>query len=42
MKYYVAEDVFVGITLRDYAFHVSDFVEWNVGYRIGNKYRYRR
>ena len=36
LKYYVADDVFVGITLRDYAFHVSDFIEWNVGYRIGN------
>lgn len=37
LKYYVDDDVFVGITLRDYAFHVSDFIEWNVGYRIGGK-----
>ncbi|MDD3624000.1 MAG: acyloxyacyl hydrolase [Proteiniphilum sp.] len=34
LKYHFTKDFFVGITLRDYAFHVSDFVEWNVGYRI--------
>ncbi len=34
LKYHFADNFFVGITLRNYAFHVSDFVEWNVGYRI--------
>lgn len=34
LKYHFTEDFFAGITLRDYKFHVSDFVEWNIGYRI--------
>ena len=34
LKYHFTENFFVGITLRDYEFHVSDFVEWNIGYRI--------
>jgi len=34
LKYHFTENFFVGITLRDYDFHVSDFVEWNIGYRI--------
>jgi hypothetical protein len=34
IKYHITDNMFVGITLRDYAFHVSDFIEWNLGYRI--------
>jgi len=34
LKYHFSKDFFVGIILRDYKFHVSDFVEWNIGYRI--------
>ena len=34
IKYHLNDNVFVGITLRDYQFHVSDFLEWTVGYRI--------
>lgn len=34
LKYHITENMFVGITLRDYSFHVSDFVEWSIGYRI--------
>lgn len=34
LKYNISDNLFVGITLRDYAFHVSDFVEWNLGFRI--------
>ncbi|MEI6766242.1 MAG: acyloxyacyl hydrolase [Bacteroidota bacterium] len=34
LKYHLTNHIFVGITLRDYHFHVSDFVEWSVGYRI--------
>ncbi|MDA3906244.1 MAG: acyloxyacyl hydrolase [Bacteroidales bacterium] len=34
VKYHFSNNFFAGITLRDYKFHVSDFIEWNVGYRI--------
>ncbi len=34
LKYEFPNNLFVGITLRDYAFHVSDFIEWSVGYSI--------
>jgi hypothetical protein len=34
LKYHITEHLFVGITLVDYQFHVSDFIEWNIGYRI--------
>ncbi len=37
LKYHITDDIFVGIILRDYAFHVSDFIEWTVGYSIGAK-----
>jgi hypothetical protein len=37
LKYHITDKVFVGITLRDYAFHVSDFIEWTIGYRIKSK-----
>ncbi|MFA5973690.1 MAG: acyloxyacyl hydrolase [Lentimicrobiaceae bacterium] len=34
IKYHITDHIFIGITLVDYQFHVSDFIEWNVGYRI--------
>ncbi len=34
LKYHFTKNLFAGITLRDYDFHVSDFIEWNIGYRI--------
>lgn len=34
LKYHITNHIFLGITLVDYKFHVSDFIEWNVGYRI--------
>lgn len=34
LKYHFTDSFFAGITLRDYKFHVSDFIEWNIGYRI--------
>ena len=34
IKYHVSDNIFAGITLRDYSFHVSDFIEWTIGYRI--------
>jgi len=37
LKYHISDDIFVGIILRDYAFHVSDFIEWTIGYSIGGK-----
>lgn len=36
IKYFVTENLFAGIILRDYAFHVSDYIEWTLGYRILN------
>ncbi|MFB6318992.1 acyloxyacyl hydrolase [Saccharicrinis sp. FJH54] len=37
LKYYLTDKVFAGIKLRAYKFHVSDFVEWNIGYRFYRK-----
>jgi hypothetical protein len=37
LKYQVTDNIFVAIILRDYAFHVSDHIEWTLGYRILNK-----
>ncbi|NOZ33865.1 MAG: acyloxyacyl hydrolase [Chlorobi bacterium] len=37
IKYHFTDNYFVGITLRDYNFHISDFIEWNIGYRIKRK-----
>jgi hypothetical protein len=34
LKYHITDRVFIGITLVDYKFHISDFIEWNLGYRI--------
>ena len=34
VKYHFTDHIFMGITLRAYQFHVSDFVEWTLGYRI--------
>jgi hypothetical protein len=34
LKYQFTKDFFAGITLRSYDFKTSDFIEWNVGYRI--------
>ncbi len=33
-KYYFSDKLFAGITLRAYKFYISDFVEWNLGYKI--------
>jgi len=32
LKYYFKKNFFVSITLRDYKFQVSDFIEWHIGY----------
>jgi hypothetical protein len=34
LKYQFTDHFFAGIILRDYSFHVSDFIEWTFGYRI--------
>lgn len=34
LKYHITEHLFLGITLVAYKFHVSDFIEWNIGYRL--------
>ncbi|HEY6915615.1 MAG TPA: acyloxyacyl hydrolase [Paludibacter sp.] len=33
IKYHITDQLFAGITLRDYSMH-ADFVEWTLGYRI--------
>ena len=33
LKYHITDQIFAGITLRDYSIH-ADFVEWTLGYRI--------
>jgi len=34
LKYNFYKDFYIGLNLRAYQFHVSDFIEWNLGYRI--------
>ena len=34
LKYTFTNHITVGISLRAYDFHVSDFIEWNVGYQF--------
>ncbi len=34
LKYHLTNRLFAGITLVDYKFHVSDFIEWTIGYRL--------
>ena len=34
LKYRFTDRLFAGITLVDYKFHVSDFIEWTIGYRL--------
>jgi hypothetical protein len=34
LKYHVSDNIFIGLTLRDYSYHISDFIEWTLGYRI--------
>jgi hypothetical protein len=34
IKYYFLKDYFMGISLRAFRFHESDYIEWNIGRRI--------
>jgi len=34
LKYHISKDFFISFILRDYDFHVSDFIEWHAGYKI--------
>jgi hypothetical protein len=34
VKYHFWKDYFAGVSLRAYQYHVSDFIEWNIGRRI--------
>lgn len=36
LKYQITDNIFAGITLRDYSFH-ADFVEWTLGYKFNKK-----
>jgi hypothetical protein len=38
IKYQLNSHFFAGIILRDYAFHVSDYIEWTMGYSFGNRH----
>jgi len=39
LKYNFYNNFYIGLNLRAYQFHVSDFIEWNIGYRweLGQK-----
>ena len=34
IKQHIFHNVFVGISLRAYDFYISDYIEWNIGYRF--------
>lgn len=34
LKYNFYKNFYVGLNLRAYQYHISDFVEWNIGYRF--------
>lgn len=34
IKYHITNSIYAGLRLRAYGFHESDFIEWNIGYRI--------
>ena len=34
LKYHVLKNVFVGLNLHAYRYYISDYIEWNVGYRF--------
>ena len=34
IKYHFLPNLYAGISLRAYNFYISDYIEWNVGYRI--------
>ncbi|HHH53118.1 MAG TPA: hypothetical protein ENK91_05630 [Bacteroidetes bacterium] len=34
LKYHISKNFFSGLTVRIYSFEFSDFIEWNVGYKI--------
>ena len=37
LKYNFYKNFYMGLNLRAYQFHISDFIEWNLGYRIKRK-----
>ncbi|MDD5277967.1 MAG: hypothetical protein PHR16_18090, partial [Methylovulum sp.] len=34
LHYQLSRNLFVGMNLRAYNYHVSDFIEWTIGYRL--------
>lgn len=34
VKYYITDNFFAGLSWRAFQFHHSDFLEWNIGYRL--------
>ena len=37
IKVHMYRNLFLGVNLRAYQFHVSEYLEWNIGYRITRK-----
>ncbi len=37
LKYYVFRNIFMGLNLHAYHYYISDYIEWNIGFRIGGK-----
>lgn len=37
LKYHFSNQFFAGLSLRDYSFHVSDFIEWHLGFTLSKK-----
>ena len=34
IKYHVTKNLYAGLNLRAYKYHISDYIEWNIGYRF--------
>lgn len=34
IKYHVLSHLYLGVSIKAYNFHVADFIEWNLGYRL--------
>ncbi len=39
IRYTMKNKYFVGFNLRAYDYHISDFIEWNIGYKLFKGYK---
>ncbi len=37
IKYHIFKNFFTGLNLHAYHYYISDYIEWNMGYRFGNR-----